>query len=188
MIATHSDKAIVIGFSPNCWLIPLKTEIPYPLPAWSIGRIFSQKILPRAFGVGSDHAPRCHWILQMPTNSNTRHRRWHPQDFEAPLLVPLGFGFVWVFLFFTCQAKVARFYVRLISSRYARKNVRRDVPERMAEEMCQKEWQKVCQKECQEICKELPCRWAEINLDIDADPDLKLSYEDLRLRAVNDIL
>jgi len=58
----------------------------------------------------------------------------------------------------------------------------------MAEEMCQKEWQKVCQKECQEICKELPCRWAEINLDIDADPDLKLSYEDLRLRVVNDIL
>lgn len=30
MIATHTDKAIVIGFSPNCWLIPLKTENSLP--------------------------------------------------------------------------------------------------------------------------------------------------------------
>ena len=27
---------------------------------------------------------------------------------------------------------------------------------------------------------------AEINVDIDADPDLRLTYEDLRLRVVND--
>ena len=32
----------------------------------------------------------------------------------------------------------------------------------------------------------LLCQGAEINLDIDADPDLKLTYEDLRLRVVND--
>ena len=32
----------------------------------------------------------------------------------------------------------------------------------------------------------LLCQGAEINLDIDADPDLKLTYEDLLLRVVND--
>ena len=53
---------------------------------------------------------------------------------------------------------------------------------------CQKDCQKICQKERQEICKELLCQGAEINLDsdIDVDPDLKRTYEDLRLRVVND--
>ena len=67
-----------------------------------------------------------------------------------------------------------------------------DVPERLSERMseemmrCQKACQKICQKERQEICKELLCQGAEINLDIDVDPDLKRTYEDLRLRVVND--
>lgn len=30
MIATHTDKAIVIGFSPNFWLIPLNTANSLP--------------------------------------------------------------------------------------------------------------------------------------------------------------
>ena len=32
----------------------------------------------------------------------------------------------------------------------------------------------------------LLCQGVEINLDMDADPELRLSYEDLRLRVVND--
>ena len=44
----------------------------------------------------------------------------------------------------------------------------------------------MCQKEWQEICKEFLRQGAEINLDIDADPDLKLTYEDSCLRVVND--
>ena len=32
----------------------------------------------------------------------------------------------------------------------------------------------------------LLCQGVEINLDIDADPELKVTYEDLRLRVVND--
>ena len=63
------------------------------------------------------------------------------------------------------------------------------MPDRLSQripEEHQKICQQECQTECQEICKELFCRGADINLDVDADPDLKLTCTDLRLRVVND--
>ena len=70
-----------------------------------------------------------------------------------------------------------------------------DMPEKMSKQMsrqmishkeCLKECQKICLKDCQKICKELLCQGAQSSLDIDDDPDLKLTYADFQLHVVND--
>ena len=64
-----------------------------------------------------------------------------------------------------------------------------EMPERMSEEMPEKMSERMPEDMPERMSGDMhriALPRAEINVDNNADPDLKLTYEDLRLRVVND--